>query len=133
MITASFFKNVRHSVPMVADDINCFKELVEFLTTSVPEAFPDDKCEQPCVSPAAFPAGATRSKATATSWNWFAADIDNKLGNMPGATINDVIEVMDRWAYSLQARPMLVASGGASYCRCALARSLAAPKRPCLR
>jgi hypothetical protein len=49
-----------------------------------------------CVSPAIYPIPSIRSKAAATGWNWFAADIDNKTGNRPESTIDEIAAVMDK-------------------------------------
>jgi hypothetical protein len=53
------------------------------------------KADQLCISPAIYAAGSYRSKAAAMGWDWFAADIDNKAGNRPGATIDEIVDVMD--------------------------------------
>lgn len=58
-------------------------------------ADPSTKAMQLCISPAIYPSGSYRSKSAATGWDWFAADIDNKAGNRPGATIDEIADVMD--------------------------------------
>ena len=93
MIVGSIFTNVHDRTPWPIEPIT-FGELVEALISEMPIADPESKCEQTCISPAVYPSGKTRSKASALSWNWFAADIDNKVGNFPGSTIDDIIEVM---------------------------------------
>lgn len=47
-----------------------------------------DKLKTLCVSPAIYPAGATRAKRNVEGWQWFGADIDAK----PGADIQPTIE-----------------------------------------
>ena len=47
-----------------------------------------------CVSPAIYEDAAYRSKGAVRGWNWFSADIDNKCGNRPGATIDEVAAAM---------------------------------------
>lgn len=52
------------------------------------------KASTPCVSPAIYPTNANRLKANVEGWDWFSADIDNKTGNRPGATIDDISAIM---------------------------------------
>lgn len=94
MIEGSLFQNVHDRRPEAIQPV-AFGELVEALVSECYDADPADKTEQTCISPATYPAGTTRSKAAALSWNWFAADIDNKLGNNPGSTINAMIGTMN--------------------------------------
>lgn len=93
MIHGSIFKNVHDKRPGAIPTVS-FAELVEALTAEAFEADPQDKTEQTCISPAVYPPGATRGKAAALSWDWFAADVDNKGGNLPGSTIDEITRVM---------------------------------------
>jgi hypothetical protein len=93
VIHGSIFKNVHDKRPGAIPPVS-FSELIDALTAEAFEAAPADKTEQTCISPAVYPPGATRGKAAALSWDWFAADVDNKLGNFPGSTIDDIIRVM---------------------------------------
>jgi len=56
---------------------------------------PSAKARQLCLSPAIYPTGSYRSKAAVTGWDWFSADIDNKEGNRPGATVDEIADVME--------------------------------------
>lgn len=93
MIHGSIFHNVRDKQPVALPPVS-FAELIDALSSESYECDPCDKGEQTCISPAIYNPGETRSKAGALSWDWFAADIDNKLGNLPGSTIDDIIRVM---------------------------------------
>lgn len=94
MIEGSLFQNVHDTRPNALPPV-AFDELVGALVSECYEADPADKTEQTCISPATYGAGATRSKVAARSWNWFAADIDNKLGNQPGSTISAITGIMN--------------------------------------
>lgn len=93
MITGSIFDNVRDNQPVAIPPVD-FAELVEALVSEAFDCDPASKALQTCISPATYPDGVTRSKDRAISWTWFAADIDNKAGNLPGSTIDDIKEVM---------------------------------------
>lgn len=93
MITGSIFDSVWDNQPEAMPTVD-FAELVEALITEATECAPIAKTLQVCISPATYPAGVTRSKDRAISWTWFAADIDNKAGNLPGSTIDDIKRVM---------------------------------------
>lgn len=93
MILGSIFNNVRDKRPVAMPSV-CFSDLVMALVEEASDADPSTKTEQTCISPATYPEGSGRSKANAISWNWFAADIDNKSGNLLGSSIYDMKEVM---------------------------------------
>lgn len=70
-----------------------WEDFADFLEgQSAEQARPDQKGATLCVSPCIYQDQKPRRKAYAVSWNWFAADIDNKGGNRPGSTICDMME-----------------------------------------
>lgn len=93
MIHGSIFGNIRDKRPEVLPPVG-FPDLVSCLIDEAIECDPSSKADQVCVSPAVYRTGESRCKAGAISWNWFAADIDNKAGNRTGSTIDDIKKVM---------------------------------------
>lgn len=96
MIDLSWVENVMDSHPETYRDINwsAFVDLMIEQSEVTAQATDEVKRSTPCISPAGYPAGESRSKNNVTGWNWFSADIDNKAGNRPGATIDDIANVM---------------------------------------
>lgn len=47
-----------------------------------------------CICPAVYETGALRRKANVIGWQWFAADIDNKIGDLNQTTMGDIAEKM---------------------------------------
>ena len=87
MIRLSVVEHVQDRRPEMFGPID-WSEFAELLAQQGQEvAEPSTKAMQLCISPAIYPSGSYRSKAAATGWDWFAADIDNKAGNRPGATM----------------------------------------------
>jgi len=98
MIRVSVVEHVQDRRPEMFGPID-WSEFADLMAQQSQEvAEPSTKAMQLCISPAIYPSGSYRSKAAATGWNWFAADIDNKAGNRPGATINEIADVMDAFA-----------------------------------
>ncbi|WP_242122210.1 hypothetical protein [Sphingomonas lacusdianchii] len=98
MIRLSVVEHVQDRRPEMFGPID-WSEFADLMAQQSQEvAEPSTKAMQLCISPAIYPSGSYRSKAAATGWNWFAADIDNKAGNRPGATIYEIADVMDAFA-----------------------------------
>ncbi len=95
MIKASKFDNVRDNLPKNVS-FESFNQLVDKMVAEIVTASPSDKVNQVCISPALYENGTRRAKKNAISWNWFAADIDNKDSNIVGSRIQDVQNIMKK-------------------------------------